>query len=156
MVGGSEPIPKRDEFRHLMFVRQKTDGGTLRTMADAPLVYVVDDEGTIATTTALILNHNGYGAIAFTQPLKALEAAQMRCPDFLITDVSMRAMNGIELAVKFQQLHPSCKVLLCSGALSTGPLLEGAVQKGFEFTILAKPVPPDDLLAALTRMGSAK
>lgn len=118
---------------------------------EKPLVYVVDDEGTIATTTALILNHSGYEAIAFMQALNALRAAEMRCPNFLITDVSMRSMNGIELGIQFKERYPTCKVLLFSGALSTAPLLEGARQKGFEFTILAKPVYPTDLLEALAR-----
>jgi FixJ family two-component response regulator len=120
-------------------------------MTNVPLVYVVDDEGTIASTTALILNLHAYEAIAFTQPQKALQAAEERCPDFLITDVSMRAMNGIELGMRFKDLYPTCNVLLFSGALSTGPLLEVARQKGFDFRILAKPVYPGDLLEALTR-----
>jgi len=37
--------------------------------------------------------------------------------------------------------------------MSTGPLLEAAVQRGFEFTILAKPMHPTELLEALKRMG---
>jgi CheY-like chemotaxis protein len=77
-------------------------------MTNVPLVYVVDDEGTIASTTALILNLHAYEAIAFTQPQKALQAAEERCPDFLITDVSMRAMNGIELGMRFKDLYPTC------------------------------------------------
>ena len=121
-------------------------------MQDVPIVYLVDDEGTIATTAALILNHHAYEAIAFTEPQKALQAAEAQCPDLLITDVSMRAMNGIDLGMRFKDLYPTCKVLLFSGALSTGPLLEGARQKGFDFTILAKPVHPDDLLQALETM----
>jgi len=121
-------------------------------MAKIPLVFVVDDEGTIATTTAVILNHNGYEAFAFTQPQNALQAAEARCPDFLVTDVSMRAMDGIDLCIQFKELYPTCKVLLFSGALATGPLLESACRKGFEFTILAKPVYPDDLLENLTRL----
>jgi DNA-binding NtrC family response regulator len=118
-----------------------------------PLAYVVDDEETIARTLALILNADGFEALAFTEPLRALHAAATRCPDFLITDVSMPLLNGIELGIQFKSLHPQCKVLLFSGAISTGPLLEGAGQRGFEFTILAKPVHPTELLAVLNRMG---
>lgn len=116
------------------------------------LAYVVDDEETIAKTLALILNGNGFEAVAFTEPLKALNAAATRCPDFLITDVSMPLLNGIELGIQFKAVYPKCKVLLFSGALTTAPLLEGAGQRGFEFTILAKPVHPIDLLETLKRM----
>lgn len=121
-----------------------------------PLAYVVDDEENICKTLALILNQQGYEAIAFTQPLEALRAASDRYPDVLVTDVSMPSLNGIELGIRFQELYPRCKVLLFSGAISTGPLLEGAGQRGFNFTILAKPVHPDDLLQTLENMRRGK
>jgi DNA-binding NtrC family response regulator len=116
------------------------------------LAYVVDDERTIATTLALILNQSGFEAVAFTQPFEALRAAESRCPHFLITDVSMPLLNGIELGIQFKAIYPNCRVLLFSGALSTAPLLGSAQQKGFEFTILAKPVHPAELLETLNRM----
>jgi FixJ family two-component response regulator len=119
---------------------------------DKRLAYVVDDEEIIAKTLALILNGSGFEAVAFTEPLIALDAAATKCPDFLITDVSMPLLNGIELGIQFKALYPQCKVLLFSGALSTAHLLEGAGQRGFEFTILAKPVHPTDLLETLKRM----
>jgi DNA-binding NtrC family response regulator len=123
-------------------------------MADAkPLAFVVDDEETIAKTLAVILGNSGFEAVAFTQPMEALRAAESRRPDFLITDVSMPMLNGIELGIQFKAIYPECRVLLFSGAISTGPLLAGAAQKGFEFTILAKPVHPIELLDTLDRMG---
>jgi len=117
------------------------------------LAYVVDDEEVIATTLAKILNQSGFEAVAFTRPLEALRAAEVRCPDFLITDVSMPLLNGIELGIQFKAIYSECRVLLFSGAISTAPLLEGAGQRGFEFTILAKPVHPTELLETLKRMG---
>jgi DNA-binding NtrC family response regulator len=116
------------------------------------LAYVVDDEEVIATTLALILNRSGFEAVAFTRPLEALRAAEARCPDFLITDVSMPLLNGIDLGIQFKAIHPRCKVLLFSGAHSTGPILENAQQKGFQFSILAKPVHPTELLAKLKQL----
>ena len=86
---------------------------------DTRVAYVVDDEETIAKTFALILNGSGFEAVAFTEPLKALSAAAIRCPDFLITDVSMPLLNGIELGIQFKALYPKCQVLLFSGAITT-------------------------------------
>jgi CheY-like chemotaxis protein len=64
-------------------------------MADAKsLAFVVDDEEVIAKTLTLILNGSGFEAVAFTQPLEALRAAQMMCLDFLITDVSMPLLKA--------------------------------------------------------------
>ena len=135
-------------------VKPRATGVYREVMADAkPLAYVVDDEETISRTLALILNGSGFEAVALTQPLEALRAAELRCPDFLITDVSMPLLNGIKLGIQFKAIYPECRVLLFSGAISTGPLLEGAGQRGFEFTILAKPVHPTELLETLKQMG---
>jgi FixJ family two-component response regulator len=117
-----------------------------------PLAYVVDDAEMVSTTLAMILNGNGFEAIAFTEPLKALQSAEVRCPGFLITDVAMPLLNGVDLGIQFKAIHPDCRVLLFSGAISTSAKLEGAAQRGFEFTILAKPVHPTELLEILKRM----
>ena len=124
-------------------------------MADEKLLaYVVDDEEIIATTLSLILNASGFEAVAFTEPLQALRAAETRCPDFLITDVMMPVLNGIDLAVQFKAIYPPCRVLLFSGATSTILLLDSAREKGHDFQILAKPVHPSEILRTLKQMGS--
>ena len=120
--------------------------------ASQTLAYIVDDEEVIATTLALILSRSGFEAMAFTHPLEALRAAELRCPDFLITDVAMPVLNGIDLAIQFKAIYPRCRVLLFSGALSTAARIDGAREKGFEFSVLAKPVHPNELLATLKQL----
>jgi CheY-like chemotaxis protein len=115
-------------------------------------VYVVDDEGVIASTVAAILNISGFYATAFTAPDDAIAAAQLDCPSLLVTDVAMPGMNGIELAIRFQTNCPSCKILLFSGQASTGDLLEEAGKQGRDFRLLTKPVHPADLLAAIREL----
>jgi FixJ family two-component response regulator len=168
--GPAVPFPVRRSWDHAAFqpqkknwreARGKRNPAYPRQRANAmtrakPLAYVVDDEETIAKTLALILNSSGFEAVAFSKPMEALRAAEKRSPDYLITDVSMPLLNGIELGIQFKAIHPECRVLLFSGAISTGPLLKGAAQKGYEFTILAKPVHPTELLDVLNRMGARK
>lgn len=115
--------------------------------------FVVDDEEIIATTLGLILNASGFEAVSFTKPMEALLAAETRCPDFLITDVMMPVLNGIDLAVQFKAIYPQCRVLLFSGAASTSALLDDARGQGHQFQILAKPVHPSELLSTLKQMG---
>jgi DNA-binding NtrC family response regulator len=110
--------------------------------ASPPLAFVVDDEPIIAFTLMMILNKNGYEAVAFTEPLEALGAAEVRSPDLLITDVAMPELNGIDLAIRIKAIRPRCQVLLFSGAHSTSERIEEAKREGFEFPILAKPVHP--------------
>ena len=109
-------------------------------------VLVVDDESAIADTIAKILTLSGYPAIAAYDGNDALETALLKPPELLITDVALPGMNGIELAVTIKRIFPDCKILLFSGQASTSDLLAIAGRAGHHFTLLNKPVPPQDLL----------
>jgi DNA-binding NtrC family response regulator len=114
--------------------------------------YVVDDEPIIASTLAAILNNSGFQATAFFSAEEAICAVESSGPNLLITDVVMPGMNGIELAVQFKTLCPDCKILLFSGQAVTNDLLNSAALQGHEFELLAKPIHPKDLLAAIRNL----
>lgn len=115
-------------------------------MNGKPRVFVVDDEQIIASTLAAILNQAGFDAIAFHQPLLALEAAQTGQPDMLLSDVIMPQLSGIDLAIQVRDLLPRCRVLLFSGMPDTAALLTESAEQGHTFHILAKPIHPSELL----------
>ncbi len=112
-------------------------------------VFVVDDEPVIVKTVVAILNVSGFCATGFLSAEAAVQSVESVCPAFLITDVSMPGMNGIELAIRFKSLCPHCKVVLFSGHVTTEDLMNAARGQGHDFTLLPKPVPPKELLAAL-------
>jgi DNA-binding NtrC family response regulator len=113
-------------------------------------VFVVDDEDVIASSLAMILRlQGGFHARSFTNPLEALQAAQVEAPDLLISDVVMPEMSGIDLAIQLREQCPGCKVLLFSGQAATAQLLSSAKEIGYTFEILSKPVHPADLLARI-------
>ena len=112
-------------------------------------VLVVDDEQVIAQTLAVVLGRSGFDAIAFTNPLKALEAARTEAPDLVISDVMMPEMSGIDFATAIQSHCPACKILLFSGQSATSDLLRIAREEGHHFHLLSKPIHPVDLLTAI-------
>jgi len=112
-------------------------------------VIVADDEETIATTLALILNQAGFEARAVFSGEQVVELLDSFQPQMLITDVVMRGMTGIEVAIAVRSRLPDCKILLLSGQAATADLLEQAKTEGHEFEIVAKPIHPSDLLAKL-------
>jgi len=120
---------------------QTEDGGIYR-----PVVLVVDDESIIADTLAEILTRSGYDGIAAYDGDSALETALLRPPEMLITDVVLPGMSGIELAITVRRIFPDCKVILFSGQASTADLLAAAREEGHHFTLLNKPLHPQDLL----------
>jgi DNA-binding NtrC family response regulator len=118
-----------------------------------PRVFVVDDEPIIGFTLATILESSGYTARSFSDPLDALRAAEVNCPDYLISDVMMPTLNGIDLGIQFKAIYPQVRVLLFSGAASSARLWEDAKSNGHDFDILAKPIHPKALLAAIEMLG---
>ncbi len=76
----------------------------------------------------------------------ALETALLMPPEMLITDVVLPGMTGIELAITVRRIFPDCKIILFSGQASTADLLASARADGHHFTLLNKPLHPQDLL----------
>ncbi|GAA3771679.1 response regulator [Terriglobus aquaticus] len=113
------------------------------------VVFVVDDEVVIAETLSIILNQAGFQATPFNHPDAAIAARPNLLPDLLISDVVMPGMTGVDLAIRFREAQPDCKILLFSGQAATANFLEEARVKGYDFELLAKPVHPADLLAKL-------
>jgi DNA-binding response OmpR family regulator len=111
-----------------------------------PIVLVVDDESIIADTLAEILTRSGYEGIAAYDGDSALETALLRPPEMLIADVVLPGMSGIELAITVRRVFPECRIILFSGQASTADLLSAARQDGHHFTLLNKPLHPQDLL----------
>lgn len=112
-----------------------------------PSVLVVDDESVIADTLAEILSRSGYNGIAAYDGDSALETALLSPPEMLITDVVLPGITGIELAIRMRRIFPECKIILFSGQASTADLLASARADGHHFTLLNKPLHPQDLLS---------
>ena len=117
-----------------------------RAEAHKPVVMVVDDESVIADTLAEILSRSGYKGVAVYDGDSALETALLTPPEMLITDVVLPGITGIELAIKVRRIFPDCKIILFSGQASTADLLATARAEGHHFTLLNKPLHPQDLL----------
>ncbi len=114
-----------------------------------PLVLVVDDEPAITMTSAAILQMHGYRTAVAADGEMALAMACELHPDLILSDVVMPRMNGVELAIAVGRLLPESKVLLISGNTATADIMEAARATGYEFKLLAKPVPMDELLSAI-------
>jgi CheY-like chemotaxis protein len=63
----------------------------------------------------VVLQMNLFKAIAYTDPHEALDAAIGLPPDYIISDIVMPGMTGIELAIRVRSENPTCKIFLFSG-----------------------------------------
>ncbi len=114
------------------------------------VVLVVDDEHVIADTLSVILSRSGFSVMTAYDGETALESAKVVPPELLLSDVMMGpGMDGTQLAVEVLKVSPACKILLFSGHAATRDLLDKAREAGHNFTLLAKPLHPADLLARI-------
>jgi len=119
------------------------------TQKDVPRILIVDDEELIADTLTEILKRNGFNAMGTYSGKQALQVAKRFHPDYLLADVLMPFMNGIELAIEIRKMSAKTKILLFSGHVNSADLLHEARLGGHEFDVVAKPIHPDRLLQIL-------
>lgn len=113
---------------------------------------MVDDERRVADTLTEILFSSGFEAVAAYDGWMALDAAARFHPDFLLSDVLMPRMNGVELALAIRNLYPAVKILLFSGQVGISEILESGQKRGLAFELIAKPIHPLKLIEQLTKL----
>lgn len=120
-----------------------------------PRLLIVDDEKTIAETMAAIFNKSGYEARPALSAEEALEVIAEWEPAIALLDVVLPTMSGIDLGILLRATRPAIKILLMSGQVVTGDLLDKAANDGHAFEVLAKPIPVPDLLSSAARLLDA-
>ncbi len=123
--------------------------GQRKTARRALQVLVVDDERVTADALVGILSTAGFSASAAYNREAALAAVRRAAPDVLISDVSMRRVDGLDLARKIRKLAPSCRTVLISGSPASYQVMHAADELG-PFRFLTKPVRPRDLIGLLS------
>ena len=116
-----------------------------------PLILVADDEPVVAHTLVQIFESEGYAATYVSDGAAAVKWARELRPDFVICDVVMPTLNGVEAAKQICQFVPSAHVILFSGQAAAAALVDKAVAEGHRFEILAKPIKPELLLQVIAR-----
>ena len=109
-------------------------------------VLVVDDEKVIATSLASILVQQGFVAKAVFSGEEAVAVAAEFQPDFLLMDIVLPGIDGVEAAVRILQSFPACKVLFISGNANREEVLERARRQGLHCDMALKPTPPPELI----------
>jgi DNA-binding NtrC family response regulator len=107
-----------------------------------PVVLVVEDDAILRKVVQRMLFRIGLQSYGASSPDDAMRVSQAMEFVALVTDIDMPEMDGITLAAKLREVHPSLPVLLMSGRpqTTTDPLL-------------LKPFSLDALAEALTSLG---
>lgn len=146
MIQASDQSSEKLTASQIRRARAKANGES------CPSILVVDDEERLANTMTEILNISGFCAFTAYEGKSALQIAEEVQPDYLLTDVVMPEMNGVELAIEVRRKLPQTKILLFSGQAGITDLLEEARAAGHDFEVLEKPMHPVRLIEHLKRM----
>jgi len=127
-----------------------------RGAAETPSRWMIvdDSEEILSLMCDIIARFSDVEIKCFSSPQNALAAfeAEPAAFEFVITDLEMPGMSGLELSSRLRAFSPSLKILLATGSeiLSN----EEAMQKGF-CGLLRKPFPLRGV-AASARAGGIK
>jgi len=134
----------------------KTETEHTKPKRSKPTVLVVDDERLIAETTREILKRAGYDALTAFDGEAALAMALQFQPEFVLTDIVMPKMNGVDLAIALRKSLPKTEIVLLSGQAGIMDILEDARNEGYSFELIGKPVHPEKILERLRKSLNSK
>lgn len=114
-----------------------------------PRVLVVDDDRTFVGTLVCSLYENGFDARGAHSAREAIEAALKYPPAFILMDVMMDGIDGVDAAIAICETISDCHIMLISGHENARNLLRKASARGHEFELLMKPIETAHLLDKL-------
>src|SRR6202163_1514189 len=107
-------------------------------MAEKERILVVDDELSIRKYLEMLLEVDGYGVDPVVSGQKAIEKIESGDrPDFIILDVLMPELNGIDALKQLMQIDRSLNVVMLSCSNEVGTVVE-AIRLGAQ-DYLTKP-----------------
>jgi signal transduction histidine kinase/ActR/RegA family two-component response regulator len=115
------------------------------------VVLIAEDEESVRTMTARVLDGEGYQVLEAADGQAALELLERPSArvDLVITDVAMPELSGRELADRIQRTRPELPVLFMSGYTDDEMVRRGLIEPNKPF--LSKPFTPE-ILAAKVRL----
>jgi len=120
-------------------------------------VLVIDDEPQIRRALRIGLEHNGYSATLAATGEEGLDAAAQHPPDFVILDLAMPGIDGVEVC---RQLRAWSQVPIIVLSVREGEHDKIAALDAGADDYLVKPFSLDELLARLRaiarRLGTAR
>lgn len=108
-------------------------------------ILLVEDESSVRTLTARMLEHQGYKVIQAKEGISALTLFKKNKDkiDLLITDVIMPYLSGVDLVEKIKVYQPQMKILFISGHIDSILKRHNLKRQGYPF--LQKPYTMESL-----------
>jgi CheY-like chemotaxis protein len=112
---------------------------------------VVDDDEQVRRFFAEVLRRHGMHVVEASSALQALALAQTVRPSFVVTDIQMPGLNGVELCRRMRDDAATADVVLVVVSGAGLDQFEAAVAAGYD-VVLPKPCPPALLTETVQRL----
>ncbi|MCK4305576.1 MAG: response regulator [Candidatus Eisenbacteria sp.] len=110
-------------------------------------ILIVDDSGFQRKRMCRVLNRAGYDTQEASDGQKALEAIEECVPDFIVTDLNMPNMTGMELLAKAQERDVDIPIIVLTSDVQD-TTREECIERGAA-EVMNKPYNEDRLLLAI-------
>lgn len=90
-------------------------------------ILIVDDEGAVRNSLALLLQASGYKVTLAVNGFDALLQLKRRLPAIVLSDLNMPQMSGFEFLSVVRRRFPQISVIAMSGAYHSGDSIPGGV-----------------------------
>jgi two-component system nitrogen regulation response regulator NtrX len=110
-------------------------------------ILVVDDEDSIRTSLAGILEDDGFRVLFANDGVTALEVVKKELPDLVLLDIWMPRMDGIETLQKLKELYPALLVIMMSGHGTIETAVKSTKMGAYDF--VEKPFSLEKLLLCI-------
>jgi two-component system, chemotaxis family, chemotaxis protein CheY len=113
-------------------------------------VMIVDDSLFMRNHLVKLLTNNGYETVAAENGDRAMSDYQQEQPDVVVMDITMPGTDGWAALTRIRQFDPQARVIMLT-SLDHEQATARAIRLGAK-DCLTKPVTPDHLLGALSRI----
>lgn len=110
-------------------------------------ILVVDDEESIRTSLAGILEDEGFKPLFAADGVDALALAKREVLDLVLLDIWMPRMDGLEALQKLKELHPELVVIMMSGHGTIETAVKATKMGAYDF--IEKPLSLEKVIVAV-------
>ncbi|MFH1699765.1 MAG: response regulator [Candidatus Zixiibacteriota bacterium] len=112
-------------------------------------ILVVDDEQIVLSLIEDTLTDEGYEITTCLTPSEAIKLAKNKQFDFLLTDIRMPDMNGIELAREIRHFNPAIGVIFMTGYANLDSAKQAIKEGAYDY--IMKPFELSEIRQAMSR-----
>jgi len=123
-------------------------------MEERARVLVVDDEADTAFMMKIVLEHGGHRVLTAGSATEALEVIMREEIDVVVTDLSMKELDGIGLCARVRRARPGTPVIIITAHANLDVAIEAIRAGAYDFVL--KPVEAERLSAAVDRAAEER